>query len=447
MFYTDAFAKIHAVPRFQLRLRAALAAVLLLAATLPARADLAAIHRDKLPQTASVLSALDDATELEPYTDHWSSTWDYPVTKPAAAARLGTDLSVLRTAVKKSPENEELLLLTALVAHYAYNVDAGNAEDTYRTVRESIVAAAALNPSDIRPNWFRANFLCQTDDPVPGAATFLSIEAAHPWRDLPAAFWDNYLACALITQMPAHALRAVDHLKALNAAPSGLRDDYASMARKRFDPVDLSKTYDDRQAWYAVPTGSEVEVTSTACGLRFRVKGDWKIERVDLQKGVCTAVFGTGPYSAPKGPLSPEILVIVRQPDGQETITDFLHRFTIKGTFSPMVISTCPAAACLAMKGLQPGGYGKDGDSLPRLVLFAANDPPFPGLAFETPQGPPTASKNGVHYYRPDQTLERMPGTLYYLVGLDTASSIGPQAAADFDWFLQHVQAEGAGPQ
>lgn len=418
---------------------------LLLAAALPAHADLAAIHRDKLPQTAGVLAALDDAVLLEPYTDRWTSNWDFPITKQAAAARLGMDLSVLRAAVKQSPNNEELLLLTALVAHYAYNVDAGDAETDFGTVKDSIIAAAGLNPADIRPNWFRADFLCQTDDPVPGAATFLAIEAAHPWRDLPPAFWDNYLACALVTNMPAHALRAVDHLKQQNAAPSPLRDDYADIAQKRFIPVDLSKTYDDRQAWYGAPTGSEVEITSTACGVRFDVKADWKIERLDLDKGVCAAVFSTGPYPTPNGPLSPEILVIVKRPDGQETVSDFLHTFATKGTFSAIEAPHCPAKTCLALQGLQPGRYGQDGDSLPRIVAFAADEPAWPGLIFETPQGPPASSAKGIQYFRPDQVLQRIPGKLYYLVGLDTASSIEPQAAADFDWFLQHVQVEGAG--
>ncbi len=430
-----------------MRLRAVVFTALLLATALPAHADLAAIHRDKLPQTASVLAAFDDAAQLEPYTDRWVATWNYPVSKKAAAARLGKDLKILQAAARENPSNEELLLLTALVAHYAYNVDAGNGEATYATVKDSLIAAAGLNPPDIRPNWFRADFLCQTDEPAPGAATFLAIEAAHPWRDLPPAFWDNYLACALVTNMPAHALRAVDYLKQLNAAPSDLRDAYAGIAQRRFDSVDLSKAYENKEAWYSMPAGSDLEFTSTACGVRFRVKPDWGIERLELQKGICAAVFSAGPYPAPNGPLSPEILVIVRRPDAQETLADFLHKFATKGTFSTIEAPHCPASTCLAMKGLQPGRYGKDGDSLPRIVAFAADQPPYPGLIFETPAGPPTSSAKGIQYFRPDQTLQRIPGTLYYLVGLDTASSIEPQAAADFAWFLQHIQAERAGQQ
>lgn len=419
---------------------------LLLAAALPARGDLAAIHREKLPQTPPVLSALDDAQNLEPYTDRWTSNWNYPVPKPEAAARLGKDLETLTAAVQQSPDNEELLLLAALVGHYAYNVDVGG-DHAYDSVVQSLMAATHLAPSDIRPDWFRADFLCQTDNPAPGAKIFLSLEAAHPWQDLPTAFWDNYLACALVTNMPAHALRAVDHLKALNAPPSELRDDYAGMAERRFAPVDPGKTYTDKEAWYGGQTGSEVELTATACGLRLRVKENWMLDSLGIDKGVCTATFVTGPYKAPSGPLSPELIVIVREPDGQETLADFLHRFTTKGTFAPIPAPTCPAGTCLSMKGLQQGRYGKDGDSVPRVIAFAADAPAYPGLAFETPEAPPSSSDKGVQYYRPSQVLQRMPGKLYYLVGLDTASSIESNAAVDYEWFLQHVRVEGAGEQ
>jgi hypothetical protein len=414
--------------------------MLLLTACIPAHEDLAAIQSERLPQTASVLSAFDDAQQLEPYTDHWSSNWDYPVAKQTVANRLGMYLGILKAAVKEHPDNEELLLLTALVAHYAYNVDADNAQDL---VLQSLIEAAKLRPSDIRPEWFRADFLCQTDDPVPGANAFLALEATHQRQDLPAGFWDDYLACALVTNMPAHVLRAADNLAEIHAASNHLRTSYTNLARERFVSVDPSKTYDAKQAWYSTPAGSDWDFTSTACGLRFRVRANWRTDRLEVQEGVCAVVFSTGPYKAQSGPLSPEIFIIVRRPEDQETLADFLRRFTQKGTFKSATPLHCPSTACLAMNGFQPGVYGKDGDSLPRVVALEQDQPQYPGLLFESPEGPPTSpSTSGVQYFRPDQTLQRMPGKLYYLIGLDTASSIEPQAVRDFEFFLQHVQVE-----
>lgn len=411
----------------------------LLATAIPAHADLAAIHRDKLPQTASVLSALTDAQQLEPYTDHWSANWNYPLPEKTVAARLGKDLTALTAEASKHPHNEELFLLTALVAHYAYNVDTG----AYDTVIQSLIEASKLAPDDLRPEWFRADFLCQTEDPILGANAFLALEATHHSQDLPAAFWDNYLACALVTNMPAHALRAADKLAEAKAQPSHLRTFYTNLAHKRFVPVDLSKTYDAKEAWYSTPDDSGWDFTSTACGLRFRIPAEWKIDRMEIQKGICDAVFSTGPYIAPQGPLSPEIVILVRTPEGRETLNDFLHRFTEKGTYRKVEPSHCPAVSCLAVDGLQPNVYGKDGDSLPRVVVFERSQPPYPGLIFESPEAPPRSqSGSGVKYFRPDETLQRMPGKLYYVVGLDTASSIEPNAVKDFEYFLRHLTVE-----
>jgi hypothetical protein len=418
----------------------ALTVAILLASSIPAYAGLANIHRDKLPQTEPILSALDDAQQLESYVDHWSPNWDYPLSKQTAAERLGKDLGFLEAAEKEHPDNEELLLLTALVAHYAYNVDVKSSDQTFM---QSMADAAKLDPSDFRTEWFRADFFCQTLQPDRGANAFLALEAGRRWQDLPAGFWDNYLACAMLTQMLAHALRAADHLAELNAAPNNMRSIRITAAKNAFVPVDSSKTYAADQAGYATNTGSDLEITSAACGLRFRVHENWIPERFEISKGTCVIILAVGPYQAPRGPLAPNILILVRKSDGQETLADFLHLFTKNGTFNSTEALHCPASACLAMNGIQPGRYGKDGDSLPRVVAFERDQPTYPGLLFETPEKPPSDPKvEGPQRFRPTQTLQRMPGKLYYLITLDTASSIEPQAVTDFDFFLQHVQVE-----
>src|ERR1700685_2680479 len=87
------------------------------------RADVAAIHADALPQEAGVLAALDDAREMEPYSHVWWPQWNFPLSKQDVARHLNKDLDSLVHALKKHRENEELALLTGLVARYSYNVD------------------------------------------------------------------------------------------------------------------------------------------------------------------------------------------------------------------------------------------------------------------------------------------------------------------------------------
>lgn len=407
----------------------------------PARADIAAIRADALPQEASILNAFDDARKLEPYSHSWSQKWTYPVSKEDVAARLGKDLGFLLIALKAHPENSELLLLTGLVAGYAYNLDI---EGSHDLAMASLENAGKLVPADFRPGWFRASLLCQTSQPKAGADAFLAIEAGRPWDSLPAAFWDDYMECSSVTGMPAHVLRAADRLDKLNSRASEMRSFLTGIAQKRFDVFDPAKSYEPKEVWAARTSGDFVEFTSTTCGVRFKSMGNWKVDQLGLKNGSCVAYFSTGPYQGTEHELHPSILLLVKQPEAGETLQDFSKRFSAEGTFEPFTASRCPSDACIAMKGIQPGMYGKDGDGHGRIVAFERNQPEFPGLLFEAPWElpKPSGGGEGMSYYRPDQVKARIPGKLYYLIVLDTAASIEEPAMKDLDYFLRDLIAE-----
>ncbi len=405
-----------------------------------AYADLAAIHANALPQETAILSALDDAQQLEPYSHAWTSSWKYPVAKEDVAARLSKDLGFLTLAVKNHPDNAELLLLTGLVAHDAYNLDVPGSYDTAMSV---LGRAQKLAPADVRGPWFRASLLCQTLRPKAGADEFLALEGSHAWDRLPWGFWDDYMECASITSMPAHVLRAADHLSQLHAPTAEMRNSLTEIARKRFDPFDPKKTYTPKEVWQGADAEGISEFTSTTCGVRLRARGDWTINQLALTNGSCVAYFSTGPYKATTRDLHPSVLLLVKQPEGNETLQEFSKKFLTKGAFEPFTASRCPADACIAMKGMQPGMYGMDGDGHGRILMFERDQPAFPGLIFESPLEVPKPDKaGGTQVYRPSQIQERIPGKLYYLVLLDTAASIEEPAMKDFDFFLQNLTVE-----
>jgi hypothetical protein len=87
--------------------------------------------------------------------------------------------------------------------------------------------------------------------------------------------------------------------------------------------------------------------------------------------------------------------------------------------------------------------YKKDGDGHGRIIVFERDQPEFPGLIFETPMeiSKPEATEK-ITYYRPNQTQQRIPGKLFYLVLLDTAASIEEPAMKDLDFFLKNLTVE-----
>jgi hypothetical protein len=406
-----------------------------------ASADVAAIHADRLPQETSVLAALDDVKQLEPYCQAWTIKWQYPIAKDDVATRLGKDLGFLAIALKSHPDNSELLLLTGLVARYAYNLDVDGSYDITLKVLDE---AQKLAPADIRAPWFRATLLCQTMKQKAGADEFLSIEASHAWEQLSAAFWDDYIACASVTSMPAHILRAADHLEKLHAPELYLRTFLTGTAHKRFDAFDPKKEYEPKEMWKVANAGETPDFTSTTCGVRLRAHGNWEVSQIGQAKGGgCIAYFSTGPYKGTIRNLQPSVLLLVKQPEMNETLQDFAAKFSKKGVFEPFRPSHCPASSCIAMKGVQPGMYQKDGDGHGRIVVFERDEPVFPGLIFESPlEIPKSEGGEEVMYYRPNQIQQRIPGKLYYLVLLDTAASIEEPAMKDFDFFLENLTVE-----
>jgi hypothetical protein len=424
-----------------MRLRFAFPVALLLNFTASyAFADIASIHSGALPQEPAVLAALDDAAKLEPYASAWTDKWNYPIAKNEVADRLEKDIGFLTAALHKHPDNVDLALLTGLVFHYAYNLDVPNSYDKAISAFEQARKSA---PGDLRTEWFQADLLCQTSATKTGAQGFLAIESAHPWNELPAAFWGDYMSCATITNMPAHVLRAASYLDKLHAAPSQMHTFLADIARKRFDAFDPKKKYEPKEVWYSSNTDKDPNFTSTVCGIGLIARANWTIEQLTLGNGVCVAYFSTGPYQGTVHSLHPSVMVLARQPRSGETLDDFVKTLTHGDTTESFTPIRCPSSTCLAQKGVQPNMYKQDGDGKGRTVAFERPEPEFPGLIFESPsEAPKSDPEKGPQYFRPSQTLQRIPGKLYYLVLLDTAASIETPALSDFDFFLQNLVIE-----
>jgi len=404
------------------------------------RADVAAIHANALPQETAVLAALDDAKQLEPYSQSWTMNWDYPVAKDEVAARLSKDLGFLTLAAKSHPDNAELLLLTGLVARYAYNLDING---SYDAAMSALDQAQKLTPSDFRAPWFRATLQCQTTQPKPGADEFLSIETSHAWNQLPVAFWDDYIECVSLTSMPAHALRAASYIEEMHAPVSARRAALIDSARKRFDPYDPNKNYEPKDVWQAENVGDDTIFTSTLCGVRLRVHGNWQINRLDFTNASCVALFTSGPYQATTRTMRPSVMLLVQQPKEGETLEAYAKKLQTNGSYEPFTPARCPAPPCIAIKGVQPGVYKSDGDGRPELVFLERDQPEFPGLIFESPLELPKGDGSaGAHFYHPSQIQQRIPGKLYYVVSLDTASSIEAPAVKDYEFFLENLTVE-----
>ncbi len=416
--------------------RIALAAGLLIA--VPALAALQDICKDALPQDAAVLTAYADMAAVEDMVHAWRDKWTFDTPKAGVVSTARASLRELQKALASSPDNVELLLLTGLVAHYAYNVDVAEA---YDLAVSSLESAAKLAPGDYRPGWFLGIHQCQANEIKDGMGRLLATERLISPQQLAFGFWDDYIVCASVANMPAHALQAGARMLKLKAPPSKERDFLMETARKRFKVPDPAAAYSQEEVWRVENLGSRVAFTSSMCGLAVSVPGEWKIGAADAQKGICRMVMETSADQGKTGDVFPNILVIVRQPKRGETLEDFLKSF-LDGAATKGVAPLCPGQNCLALETVKEGAYGAEGDGHFMTVAFQRDAPEFPGLLFEKPAGPPATAKEGAQYFRPVERLHRLEGPLYYLVALDTAASVRTKAIVDFATVLAGMRVE-----
>jgi hypothetical protein len=368
---------------------------------------------------------------------NWSSTWAYDTPKTQVVSLLSSSLRDLRSAETAAPQNEELLLLTGIVAHLAYNVDV---EETYEVAVQSFETANKLAPADYRPEWFLASHRCQSNELKAGMEQMLAIEIRNPWQQLPVDFWDDYINCSTMSMMPAHTLRAIDHVVHLGESPSSYGS-AADIAHNRYKSTDANTTYPAHDAWQATQGAGDVQFTSQLCGMGFSAHKDWHMDIKDVAKGVCISMIETGPYPSKSGQGTPTILVLSRTTKPQERLDDFVQSFLRNyPSARPITAPSCPSDKCVAFEIVTNTMYQSEGGGHLLAVGFAEQPPDFPGLLFEKPDAPPKDdSGQKVRYYRPTEKLHRLPGILYTVVELDSNASIFEKAAADFQYLLKSI--------
>ena len=397
------------------------------------------IRTERLPDVSAVRKAYDDVADIEAYVRLWSPEWRYPTPKNEVAVRLKTSLTSLKEALNTDPNNEELVLLIGLVAHYAYNVDV---EGTFELAVNSFQRAHELSPKDHRADWFLAAHECESSHVKEGMEKFLTIEGANSWRGLSSGFWDDYINCGLIANMPAHVLRAGHYATELNAQPSKDRDLLLDLAGKRLKKADLNAAYGSRDVWTAENRGSQTVFTSTMFGISFTSRGTWKANLPDVDKGTGMVQFQTDPHPGKSGQVYPNILVIVRPPKPGESLVDF-EQSILKGKPAGSIEGlVCPTQDCFSAEIVQPGGYKAEGDAHFIMAVFKRDSPEFPGLLFEAAGGPTLSGSDQPQYFHPPEKLHRLDGALYYLVGFDCASSVLTEARSDYDAFLKSIRVE-----
>jgi hypothetical protein len=351
------------------------------------------------------------------------------------AARLSLALRTLEEAQKQSPSNKELQLFTGLVAHLAYNLDI---QEAYTPAMNLL---GALAPQDYRAAWFLGIHQCQSNDTIGGMQRLLGVEAVN--QKLPGDFWQDYANCASVTFMPAHAVRAYD---LADAAYRGQVDpQLEQIARNRIKSSSNTGAYTDRQAWSEIESEKTFRFTSTLCGVSFEVPVSDAVNiGSKTENGSCYVGVETPRYKTRTQPNSATMSLHSEAATPGQTLASFARNYLDKPDFASAKATAglpCPANECLAYELITDKVYYLQGGAHALLLFFASEPPQYPGLKLERPIAlpKPHPKSSGPAFYRPEETLQRLPGTRYFVIILDANEDIYKSSRADFDDLLKSL--------
>jgi len=409
------------------------AIALLLAA--PSLAQLREIDAAKLPQDAAVQHAYKDLLPIEQYAQNWSQKWPYQIPQDQVVARFTLALATFQAAQKADPGNTELALCTGLVAHLAYNLDLQTAYEPAMTLLGGLVKT---NPTDYRAAWFLGMHKCQSNDSIGGMKDLLPLESGG---DRPAAFWLDDATCATVTFMPAHALRAYDKAIALgDHSPSTAA--LVERLHNQSKQSSATATYPSHDVWRAEKEGASVRFTSQVCGESFLSDGDWHIDISDVAKGSCVVQVTPGSYPTRLGRSSPTLLLFTQTPRPSETLDAFRQRLMSNPSYAgarPIAGLPCPVTSCFAYEIVTDKMYGKEGGAHLLAVIFASDQPAYPGLRLERPEALPTKPGEAPQFFAANDRLLRFDGPLYTFAALDANADIYQRSRADFEALLKSM--------
>jgi hypothetical protein len=255
-------------------------------------------------------------------------------------------------------------------------------------------------------------------------------------------FWDDYIACANVAIMPAHALRAIDHAVELGQSREEFRN-VQEIAESRYKTADLTKPIDEHDAWVSDDLeGGRLKFVSRLCGVSFVAHESWGLQVAKVSDGTCIVQMTPPPKP---GQASPTIMVMAKVAPNGETLESFakgMLKNPLRG-LSDLSLGACPVERCVGLDLVDKNLYSKNGGAHALVTSFERPLPRYDGLIFEMPQEPPaTGEVNKPVAFRFNLQYRRMPRTVFYAVLLDANAQIFDGAERDWESVVRSLVVE-----
>lgn len=392
------------------------------------------IHFDKIPDNLKYKKHIDFLIDNEPFLNHWTQSWNYPISKDS----LIKELKVCYDTFSKIDINSiELKLLLGDIAHYLYNLEENSFNDS---AINSYLTATKIDSTDYRPYWFLATHYCMSAEPEKSIVNFIKAKRILP-KDTPAIFWEEYAYATAIANMPSTSIYAMDKAKQIAGKPSNFETQIGKTVYSRLIQGNADLNYVAKDLWYA-QKGHQITLISRPLGLMVSIDSTWQPGFNDY-KNYQTALILRPPRLKNKNSIAIgfTIMILCKVNNGSESLNTYLQTF-ISGFADKKKIDFSEKydniiAYDLNNKMVYPN-YG-GGHFL--IVGIQRSCPHYPGMVLENPISLPTNNNDkGVAYYMPNSSINRFKQKIMYVMIMDSCEDIYPESSKIFkDWFEKQL--------
>ena len=375
-----------------------------------------------------------------PFYAAWTNVWNYDVPKTTVAAQLKEFYKSFLEFSKKEKNNGELFLLLGDIAHYLYNLDAGDKNTNYnKMASDNYDKAIKLLPQgDYRGYWF----LGVHNSGIPGEYLIKAIdnfkhaEQIAQGKKMPEDFWGYYAFAAALNAMPSHYLYAMD--KAPGIKPLYSKD-------KMIKSIDKNIQHEKQEIWTVVKKDGNNFFISRPLGMRFYLSEEegeeYGVSISDYRNNIGVVMIMPPNLKDKEGrEIDYSITIIVDASSDNKSLKDalanspYFSRFKNKKEIK-LFNKYDKMVSCELIDTDDVPAYDHLGGAHFYLTIIERDKPKYPGLFVEMPNAPMFEE---TAYFVLQPQNDRFDGKLYYTILLNTAEAIHEEGLKVFKDFFEN---------
>ena len=387
------------------------------------------IQLQKIPGYPNYTKQIDFLIKNEAYIDHWSQSWNYPVSKDSIIKKLKDCYGIFS---KIDANSYELDLLLGDISHYLYNLDESSFNENAVRWFET---AIKLDSIDYRSYWFLGNHYALSNQLNYSIDYFLKAKSLLPDNE-PVLFWEQYAFAAGLSNMNSNCIYAMSRIRSITGKPGGFETQLGDAIRSRFKDCDPDIKYPKGELWYGVK-GQRNFFISRPLGILVSLDSTWNISVYDYDNHVAAVVFMPPRIKSKSGKeIGISIAILSKVVTKNDNLEDLLQKMIAQFPDKKKIKFSNKYDNLICYDLKNRNSYVDRGGARAIFLGFQRSCPEIPGLTIERPIKLTGGKDQDPTIYRFNTSLNRFKQPIQYVVMLDTCEEIYSESVQIFeDWF------------